>query len=125
MLRRSLAVIAASIALTGCGDSSKNDAPQTTSAPPAMRRQPVDDEEKPEPADPADAACYRALKSVVGAKAETYCKINGDDKVCQWLYIGPDGSVLFDQRSNEEIDKEGSSVALSCAEAASRFPPAH
>jgi hypothetical protein len=122
MFIRSLAIVVLSATFSGCGDSgNKEQNTASTTVAPEVRAN-TDDEEKPEPEDPSDAACYRALKSVVGARAETYCKINKDDRVCQWLYIGPDGKILFDQRSNEEIDKEGSSIALSCDAAAARFP---
>ena len=122
MFIRTIVAVASFLCLSGCGDSTNTETPAATTLAPETKNNENDDDVPP--ADPADAACYRALKSATGAKAETYCKVNKDDRVCQWLYIGTDGKVLFDQRSNEEIDKEGRSVALSCDQAARMFPRA-
>ena len=122
MFIRTTVICAAAVCFSGCGESAKPEsAPAGTTVAPGNKVDPIEDLDDT-PADPSDAACYRALKSATGAKAETYCKVNKDDRVCQWLYVGTDGKILFDQRSNEEIDKEGRSVALSCEAAAKKFP---
>ena len=68
------------------------------------------------------AACQRALVSVERHAVDaSYCKNNKGIEVCQWLYMGPDNSILFDQREDESCDKSRVNKPLACSEAVARF----
>ena len=71
-----------------------------------------------------DLACQKALSMTENPNGETYCKENRGFKVCQSLYVSPDGAVLYDQRVNEDIDKTDGTTELSCAAAMEMFKTA-
>jgi hypothetical protein len=128
MFIKSLAVCASVITFSGCGKTETapdaNKVNNQQAEPNNLRKQ---DEQNEDTfvrltGDDEDRACQRALKDVARARAETFCKDNKGVKYCQWLYIGKDGKVLYDQRADEEIDKSIRSQPLSCEEAGKRYP---
>ena len=125
MFIRTVATVAC-FAFAGCGNSSSTSTPATNQKSNNIDTNNLRKKDE-EPlvelsGNSEDQACQKALRDVAVAKSETFCKNNEGDRVCQWLYIGPDGKVLYDQRAHEDIDKTGQTRALSCAEALKRYP---
>jgi hypothetical protein len=70
-----------------------------------------------------DSACRKAIESVAAhAHDPSYCKNNKGVEVCQWLYVAPDNTIIYDQRAEADCDKDGVNKPLACSEAVVRFP---